>query len=215
MSKYVKKLGSDKTYKRPKSTFQEKLSADDIAEKLQGYEKVDDIADIPLNTHIRYFLTNPDGSQIFRLGGFLYNKQNPDKFVMLTNGKNVWSVQVNGTIFFRKLSQKDELEAVHALYKKKLAEKDEIIEKLKKYIKSKINNFDMNMINKNIITNVSNIKNNKKYLPPDTKISSNKNKSLPDNKYSNRISTKNISNHGSKTRPPSNKKIVEKKNIRR
>ena len=43
MSKYVNKLGTDKSYKRPNATYQEKLSADEISEKLQGYEKVDDI----------------------------------------------------------------------------------------------------------------------------------------------------------------------------
>ena len=140
MSKYAKKLGSDQTYKRPKKTFQEQLSADEIAKKLQGYEKVDDIAEVPLNTHIRYFKTNPDGTQVFRTGGFLHNKQDPEKFVMLSNGKNIWSVQVKDTVFFKKMSHNDELDAIHALYKKKLNEKDEVIDKLKKYIRAKISN---------------------------------------------------------------------------
>ncbi|XWV25667.1 hypothetical protein QJ856_gp0086 [Tupanvirus deep ocean] len=146
MSKYVKKLGSDKTYKRPKKTFQETLSADEISKLLQGYEKVDDIAEVPLNTHLRYFKTNADGSQTFRTGGFLHNKQNPETFVMLSNGKQIWSVQTKGTVFFKKMSQKDEIAALHALYKKKLAEKDEVINKLKKYIRTKINNPDQNII---------------------------------------------------------------------
>lgn len=139
MSKYVKKLGSDPSYKRPKTTYQEKLSLDDISEKLQGYEQVHDIAEVPLNTHIRYFVKQKDGTQTFRTGGFLSNKQNADKFVMLSNGKQGWSVQVKGTVFFKKMSQKDEIAAIHAQYKKKLDEKDEVIAKLKKYIKTKIN----------------------------------------------------------------------------
>ena len=142
MSRYIKKLGSDKSYKRPQVTYQEKLSAKEIEEKLQGYEKIEDLADVPLNTHIRYFKINPDGTQVFRTGGFLYNKQNSEKYVMLSNGKNTWSVQVKDAIFFRKLSQKEEIDALHNYYKKKLEERDVIIDKLKKYVKSKIKNFD-------------------------------------------------------------------------
>ena len=138
MSKYVKKLGSDKSYKRPKTTYQEKLSADEIAEKLQGYEQVDDISEVPLNTHLRYFRTNPDGSQTFRTGGFLHNKKNAETYIMLSNGKSVWSVQIKGTVFFKKMTHKDEIDAIHKLYKKKIAEKDLIISKLKRYIKSKM-----------------------------------------------------------------------------
>lgn len=148
MSKYMKKLGSDSKYKRPKKTYQENLSADEIASKLQGYEKVDDIAEVPLNTHIRYFKTNPDGSQSFRTGGFLHNKQNPERNIMLSNGTFVWSVQTKGTTFFRKLSQKDEIEALHLLYKKKLAEKDLIIHKLKTYIKIKMDYQPKNSVSK-------------------------------------------------------------------
>lgn len=138
MSKFVKKLGTDTSYKRPKVTYQEALTADEIADKLQGYEKVDDISEVPLNTHIRYFVKRKDGGQDFRTGGFLYNKQNPDRYIMLSNGKNIWSVQVKGTTFFRKLSQKEEIDAIRAKYENKLAEKDKIIKSLKKYIKSKI-----------------------------------------------------------------------------
>lgn len=134
MSKYVKKIGSDQTYKRPKVTYQEKLSADEISKKLQGYEKVDDISEVPLNTHLRYFTKNADGTQSFRLGGFLYNKKNADTYVMLSNGKSIWSVQVDGTVFFRKQSHKEEIDSLHALYKKKLMEKDKIIHDLKKLL---------------------------------------------------------------------------------
>jgi hypothetical protein len=167
MPKYVSKLGSDKSYKRPKVTYQEKLTAKEIAEKLQGYQKVDNIADVPINTHVRYFIQKSDGSRLFRTGGFLNNKQNADKYVILSNGKHVWSVQVKNTIFFRKLSHKEEIDALHRYYKNKLKDKDKIIKKLemkikmikeslsskneknnKKVIESKVDN-TKNMINKN------------------------------------------------------------------
>ena len=137
--KFTKKLGAD-NYKRPKVTLQEQLSAEEIAEKLQGYVRVADgeIEDVPLDTHLRYFILDEDGSQQFRLGGFLKNKTNANKYVVLSNGKNSWSVQVNNTVFFRKLNHQEELEQIHELYRKKLKEKDDVIKKLKKYIKLKI-----------------------------------------------------------------------------
>lgn len=138
MSKKLKKLGSDQSYKRPRNTYQEKLSAAEIAEKLEGYVKVDDIMEVPLNTHLRYFRTLPDGSQEFRLGGFLFRKDADGVYVMLSNGKNIWSVQTDGTVFYRKMSHKEEIDALHVMYKTKLKEKDEIIKKLKRYIKNKI-----------------------------------------------------------------------------
>ncbi|KAL0491028.1 hypothetical protein AKO1_002665 [Acrasis kona] len=114
MSKFVKKLGSDASYKKPKITYQETLSTHDISEKLQGYVKVEDISDVALNTHLRYFVKNKEGGQDFRTGGFLHNKQNSDKYVMLSNGKNVWSVQIKGATFFRKLSHKEEIDVIHS-----------------------------------------------------------------------------------------------------
>ncbi|MEM0354235.1 MAG: hypothetical protein QXW79_01500 [Thermoplasmata archaeon] len=134
MSRYIRKLGSDRNYKRPEVTYQEQLSAEEIAEKLQGYERVDNIEEVPLNTHIRYFITKKDGTQLFRMGGFLHNKRNADKYIMLTNGKDVWSVQVKDAVFFRKLSHQEEINALHAYYKKKLKKKDRVIKELKKIV---------------------------------------------------------------------------------
>jgi len=140
MSKFTKKIGSDTSYKRPKKTIQEQLTAEEIAERLQGYERVDDIIEVPLNTHLRYFTMEDDGKQVFRMGGFLQNKQNADKYVYLSNGSISWSVQTDKTIFFRKLSHKEEIDALHRHYKKKLQEKDEQIAKFKKFIKNKMGN---------------------------------------------------------------------------
>ena len=135
-SKYIKKIGDDKSYKRPKHTLQETLSSEEINNKLQGYERVQNISEVPLNTHIRYF-SYENGNYVFRLGGFLKNKQNSDKYVVLTNGKIKWTVQVPNTIFYKKMSHSEEIEAIHEMYRKKLEEKDRIILKLKKFIKDK------------------------------------------------------------------------------
>lgn len=129
MSKFVKKLGTDKNYSRPKQTFQEQLTTEEIAKMLQGYAKVDNIAEVPIDTHIRYFALK-DGVQVFRTGGFLQNKSNPETYVILRNAHTSWSVQVQGTVFFSKLSHKEELAIIHTLYKKKLAAKSDCITQL-------------------------------------------------------------------------------------
>lgn len=135
MLKYTKKLGSDRDYKRPKHTYQEQLTAEEISQKLKGYEKVDNIEDVALNTHLRYFKTNSDGSQSFRLGGFLFNKKDADKFVVLSNGKNTWCVNVNDSVFFRKLTHEEEIESIHKLYKKKITKLNNTIKELEKTIR--------------------------------------------------------------------------------
>jgi len=142
MSRYVKKLGTDTTYKRPKVTYQETLTPEKIQKMLEGYVKVDDISEVPLNTHVRYFQKQPDGSQLFRTGGFLHNKTNPEVYVMLSNGQSIWSVNVETATFFRKLSAKEEIKALHNMYQKQLAEKDDIIEKLKTFIRKNLGDED-------------------------------------------------------------------------
>jgi hypothetical protein len=103
------------TYIRPKKTFQDQLTQEEIDKKLEGYAEVKDITSVPLNAHIRYYsLINKNGkeSKIFRLGGFLKNKSKGDTFVILTNGKRSWSVQTKSSIFFRKINL-DEIKILH------------------------------------------------------------------------------------------------------
>ena len=135
MSKAVKKLGTENNYKRPKVTYQEKLSKNEIKEKLEGYIKVDDLSEVPIDTHIRYFVTEDDGTKVFRMGGFLLSKNDPDKYIVLTNRKSKWSVQTKNTIFYKKMSHTEEIEKLHREYKKKIQKQEETIKKLKLYIK--------------------------------------------------------------------------------
>jgi hypothetical protein len=101
---------SDTSYRRPKTTLQDKLTYDEIKEKLKNYEKVENIVDIPLYTHLRYIEVkevNGKKEYKFRLGGYLINKENSDKYVVLSNGQSTWSVQVKDTIFYRKLDSQE------------------------------------------------------------------------------------------------------------
>lgn len=135
----TKKIGTGITYKRPPITIQEQLTAEDIEDKLQGYELVTDVKNVALNTHVRYFSTAKDGSQIFRMGGFLRNKENADTYIILGNDSVTWPVQMATSVLYRKLSHKEEIEAIHKHYKNKLKEKDSIIKKLSKALKQQSN----------------------------------------------------------------------------
>ena len=106
--KITKRLSRDTSYQRPKKTYQDKLTPDEIEEKLEEYVKVDDINKVPLNSHMRYFtLNDKTGKKEFRLGGFLTNRDQSDKYVILSNGNISWSVQTLNSIFFKKMTIKE------------------------------------------------------------------------------------------------------------
>jgi hypothetical protein len=110
------RLGND-NYNRPKKTLQEKLTKEEIAEKLIGYTEVKDLnelKEIPLGTELRYFVfekTNKMVTKKFRLGGKLINKNNADKYIVLATGlppnQRTWSVQVKDSEIWKKLNVED------------------------------------------------------------------------------------------------------------
>ena len=106
--KITKRLSRDTSYQRPKKTYQDKLTPEAIEEKLEEYSKVEDLSKVPLNSHMRYFtLNDKTGKKEFRLGGFLTNRDQPEKYVILSNGTISWSVQTENSIFFKKMSIKE------------------------------------------------------------------------------------------------------------
>lgn len=103
----TKRLSRDMNYKQPEKTYQQSLTIDEISTKLQNYEKVDkdNIFKIPLNTHVRYFTKNPKtGVKEFRLGGIITKFGDNNQYVVLSNGKFSWSVQINNSVFYKKLT---------------------------------------------------------------------------------------------------------------
>ncbi len=130
-------------YKRPKKTKQDMMTEQDIEEALDGYVEVEDMSQVPINTHIRYFTieTNKKTGKTtkkFRLGGFLLNKSDYKKYVVLTNGKNSWSVNSKKSIFYRKQNAAevreemdsiiDEYRAKNKLYKKEIKRLRKLLE---------------------------------------------------------------------------------------
>lgn len=125
-------------YTRPPQTYQESLSSEQIKEKLLDYTKVDNISEVPLNTQLRYFVyrTNPDthvSERVFRLGGRLINKNNCDKYVVLSNGSHSWSVNVDTSTFFRPLTVRE----VHERYEKQIEQLKAKISKLETLLQKK------------------------------------------------------------------------------
>ena len=120
MSQYkTKRLTTDK--QKSTNSYQDKLSPEEIKEKLEEYKKVDDITTVSLNAHLRYFAINEKtGDKQFRLGGFLNKLDNDKGYVVLSNGTLSWSVQIKNSIFFKKMSfqelRKEIVENVEKLY---------------------------------------------------------------------------------------------------
>lgn len=79
-------------FNRPEVTYQDTLqNKEAMTEKLKNYERVEDIDDVSINTHVRYVTIDKDKKQVFRLGGILIKTHS--KYVKLSNGSYTWSVQ--------------------------------------------------------------------------------------------------------------------------
>jgi hypothetical protein len=120
-------------------SYQDSLSPAEIKKKLEEYQQVDDIDDVKIGTHLRYFTFNPStGKKQFRLGGFL-SKLDQD-YIIMNNGQLSWSVQKEKSVFFKKLSfgeLKEELiEKISKKYEKKIVDLVEENSKLKSTLKT-------------------------------------------------------------------------------
>lgn len=125
-----------KIYTKNYETYTDKLTKEQISEMLKYYKKIDteEISDLPIGTHLRYFSV-VNGEKKFRLGGMLLNKDNFPTYIKL-KGATEFSVQVENCIFFKKMSEDDirqeAIEATENHYKDIINEQSEIIKKLKK-----------------------------------------------------------------------------------
>ena len=126
-------------YDRPEKTFTDTLQNNDsMQEKLQNYERVDDIDFVPLSSHLRY-VTWKNGRQRFCLGGFLM-KIHP-KYIMLSNNNFRWSVQrkhfdkdnklLFETVFFKLLTKNEQSNSTIESQNEELLEQKNENKKLK------------------------------------------------------------------------------------
>lgn len=132
----TKRLSHSKNYVRPSKTIQDSLTNRDIKDKLKGYISVDDINNVQLGTHLRYYSKNSKTGDIkFRLGGLLFKRDIDKPYVILSNGDLSWSVQKKTSKFYRKLSMEEEKEhlindvrKLRDKFTERLVEKDSVIE---------------------------------------------------------------------------------------
>lgn len=135
---------TDDDYKRPKITFTDKLSEEDIKEKLMGYKRintVDELEQVPLGIHIRYF-DYREGEYLFRTGGILLNKKGLPNYIVLSNGKKSWCPQVKTCVFFKQMNnneiKKEYVEVLETQVKQISDLKKKLTHKLVKYKKTEI-----------------------------------------------------------------------------
>ena len=134
---FTNRMTKDK-YVRPKKTLQDKLTPEEIEEKLEDYIEIEtkDLESVPLNTHIRYFSITTDKKtgktkKVFRLGGFLHKKNNYEKYIVLTNRSVTWSVNTQTSIIYKIMNIKE----IKEQYEEEIKELKEKVIKYKNEVK--------------------------------------------------------------------------------
>ena len=133
---------SEDNYEKGSNTVQENLTSDDINILLEEYNEVTEITELKPGVHIRYFtiVKNKKSEQkLFRMGGTITKVDYDNKYIVLTNGKISWSVQINeSNILYRKMT----LQEVKDFYENMLNDVDlevnkykSMVEKLKDKVK--------------------------------------------------------------------------------
>lgn len=117
-----KRLGND-NYIKPKQTMTDKLTREQIAEQLEDYKQVADISKVPVGSHVRYFSIDKEGKKKYRPGGTIMKNDGLPKYIILTNNVSSWSVQVEKTIFYRKMTLKE----IKQEYIDQIKEKEKVI----------------------------------------------------------------------------------------
>ena len=127
--------------KKKDKTFQESLTDDDIHILLEYYEQINNIHELKPGLLIRYYKISNENNKItklFRIGGTIIKIDFDKQYIIVSNGKINWSVQIENSIFYRKITYDD----LKKFYENELDNKDLEIKKYKKYIsnlKNKIN----------------------------------------------------------------------------
>jgi hypothetical protein len=133
MSKNLVRISQD-GYIKSSNTVQENLTQEDIDLLLEDYNEVVDIIELKPTLEVKYFTTIKN-KKLFRMGGTIIKVDFDKKYIVLTNGKITWSVQLNNkNNFYRKMT----LNEVKEFYENELNNMElninkykQIIEKLK------------------------------------------------------------------------------------
>lgn len=118
---------------KKEKTFHELLKEDDIKILLENHEEINDKYELKQGMLIRYYKIINENDKIikhFRIGGTIIKIDLDNNYIILSNGKVNWSVQLNDTIIYKKLT----IEEVKNYYENELENKDIQLNKYKKYI---------------------------------------------------------------------------------
>lgn len=104
----------------------EVLSADEIRERIKNHEQIQNPSDLRYGDRIQYFEILQNNEYKYKIGGTLIINKSPD-YIVLTNGKKNWSVQLKQHIIFREIS----VDKLREHYERLLGDKNRTIEELK------------------------------------------------------------------------------------
>lgn len=150
MAKLIKIANSP--YIKNGTETQDNLTSQDIKNLLEDYIELSDYNHLKLGMHIRYFISKVDAKgkkqKLFRLGGNIIKIDENFKYVILSNGKLSWSVQLNdSTIIYKKMNNIE----IKNIYENEIDNKNIDIAKYKKYIQKIKENYEDLLKNYNII----------------------------------------------------------------
>jgi len=84
--------------KEENPSIQNKFTKKEIAERLENYSRIsiDDIFDMPKGIWLRYFNKNPNGSPLYRTGGFVIHKDPERRYItLISRPSNItWNMQI-------------------------------------------------------------------------------------------------------------------------
>lgn len=116
---------TDDDYKKPYLTVSDILSPEEIKQILRNYEQVTDLCSLVQGDIVKYFEMLANGKYKYKPGGrVLINKQ-PD-YLVLSNGRKSWSVQLNKHVIFREI----DIDKIILKYDEIVKKKDKRIEEL-------------------------------------------------------------------------------------
>lgn len=116
---------TDDDYKRPPLTVSDILSPEEVKRILRNYEQVTNLSSLLQGDIVKYFEILDNGKYKYKPGGRVIVNKQPD-YIVLSNGKKSWSVQLNKHVLFREI----DIDKIILKYEEIVKGKDKRIEEL-------------------------------------------------------------------------------------
>lgn len=119
-------------YKKPYLTVSDILSPEEIKRILRNYEQVTDLSSLVQGDIVKYFEILDNGKYKYKPGGRVVINKQPD-YLVLSNGKKSWSVQLNKHVIFREIDINKIIFEYEEIVKKKDKRIEELVYLLDRY----------------------------------------------------------------------------------